>query len=543
MKKMNLLVFVTALLASMTGFALTKVNENAPQGGVLNYNLDAEPENIHPIMSGDTYSTYVKSYGFDSLCSQDLNTWEFTPGIAEKWEISKNGLEFTFHMRPDAFFHNGENVTADDVKFSLEAVRNPKHEALNLVSYYEKIIKVDVIDKHTVKFTASEPYFQNLSIVCGMTILPRSVYGDITKSVKMQKEFIGSGPYKLKLYDKGQRIVLEKFDKWYGDKVPGLKGFFNFKEINFRITKDENVTVEKFKKGDLDYQRWNQADGYLSAQKALAGKDFFINKKVENKEPKSLRFIGFNLRKPILKDREVRFALAHLVNREEMNKKFFDNLMLLATSPVYVKSTQAPDNKPILFDVKKAREILTKAGWKDEDKNGVLEKTIDGKKVELKLTFIYARKESEKWWTTIKEDMKKAGIEVELRFLEWNSFIKNIDEGNFDLMAMAWGGGDVEQDPKQIWHSSSIGKGGSNYVAYSNTEVDKLIDQARGELDKNKRSQLFKTAYGKIADDVPYIFLFNPKYEFYAQSKKVAKPGDTLNYSVGHLSWWSTSQK
>ncbi len=542
MKKLNLVVLFLVMVISGNVFAV-KPNEKAPQGGVMNYNLDAEPENLHPIMSGDTYSTYVKAYGFDSLCSQDLNTWEFTPGLAEKWEVSKNGLEFIFHLRKDAYFHNDENVTAEDVKFSLEAVRNPKHEALNLVSYYEKISKVEVLDKYNIKFTASEPYFKNLSIVCGMTIIPKSVYGDINKSVKMQKEFIGSGPYKLKLYDKGQRIVLEKFDKWYGDKVDGLKGFYNFKEINFRITKDENVTVEKFKKGDLDYQRWNVADGYLNAQKALAGKDFFINKKVENKEPKSLRFIGFNLRKPVLKDREVRLALAHLVNREEMNKKFFDGLMLLATSPEYVKSLQAPANKPILFDVKKAREILTKAGWKDQDKNGILEKTIDGQKVELKLTFIYARKESEKWWTTIKEDMKKAGIEVELRFLEWNSFIKNIDEGNFDLMAMAWGGGDVEQDPKQIWHSSSIGKGGSNYVAYSNPEVDKLIDTARTEMDAKKRGELFKKAYGKIADDVPYVFLFNPKYEFYSQSKKVSKPGDTLIYSVGHLSWWSAAQK
>ncbi len=540
MKKINLIALFLAAVFSVSAFAAGP-NRAAPQGGTLNYNLDAEPENLHPIMAGDVYSTYVQSYVYDTMCTTDLSTWETKPALAEKWEISKNGLEFTFFLRKDGFFHNGEPVTADDIKFSLDAVRNPKHEALNLISYYEKISKVEVIDKHTIKFFASEPYFKTFNIICGMTILPKSVYGDINKSVKMQKEMVGSGPYKLKLYDKGQRIVLEKFDKWYGDKNPDLKGFYNFAEINFRITKDETVTVEKLKKGDLDYQYWSNPDGYLKAKGAQFGKTVFANK-VENKQPKSLRFIGFNLKREVLKDKNVRLAFAHLVNREEMNKKFFENLQLLATGPVYVKSTQAPDIKPIPYDVKKARELLTAAGWKDEDKNGILEKTINGKKEELKVTFIYARKESEKWWTTIKEDMKKAGIEVELRFLEWNSFIKNIDESNFDLMAMAWGGGDVEQDPKQIWHSSSIGKGGSNYVGYSNPEVDKLIDQARVELDAKKRGPIFKKAYTMISADVPYIFLFNPKYEFYANSDKVKKPAETLNYSIGHLSWWSAQK-
>lgn len=536
--------FLTALLAAsfMSAPAMAaKPNANAPKGGVMNYNLESQPESLHPIMAGDTYSSYVHAYVMDTLCGTDPNTYVEIPALAEKWEVSKNGLEFTFTLRKDAYFHNGENVTADDVKFSLDAIREPKHQALNLISYYEKITKAEVLDKHKIKFTVSEPYFKNLQFMCGITVIPKSVYGDINKSVKMQSEVIGSGPYKLKTFERGQRIVLEKFDKWYGDKDPETKGYYNFKEINFRITKDETVIIEKLKKGDIDFHYWNTADGYLKAKGSQFGKTVFANK-VENKQPKALRFIGFNFKREILKDKNVRLAFAHLVNREEMNKKFFDGLQYLATSPVYVKSDQSPDIKPIPFDVKVAKDLLTKAGWKDEDKNGVLEKEINGKKTELRVTFIYARKESEKWWTTIREDMKKAGIDLQLQFLEWNSFIKNIDEQNFDLMAMAWGGGSVEADPKQIWHSSSIGKGGSNYISYSNPEVDKLIDQARTEMDYKKRSAIFKKTYGMIAEDVPYIFLFNPKYEFYANSNKVSKPGESFVYAIGQSAWWSAQK-
>ena len=152
---------------------------------------------------------------------------------------------------------------------------------------------------------------------------------------------------------------------------------------------------------------------------------------------------------------------------------------------------------------------------------------------------IYARKESEKMWTIIKEDCKKAGIDFELKFLEWNSFLKTIDDNKMQLYAMGWGGGDVEMDPKQIWHSTSSAKGGSNRGSYANAEVDKLIDQGRAELDDVKRGAIFKKAYTLIAEDVPYVFLFNVKYDFYAMSKKMAQSGDTFKYDFGETTWWS----
>ena len=104
---------------------------------------------------------------------------------------------------------------------------------------------------------------------------------------------------------------------------------------------------------------------------------------------------------------------------------------------------------------------------------------------------------------------------------------------------MGWGAGSVESDPKQIWHSSSIGKGGSNFGSYKNAEVDKLIDEGRGELDQAKRNAIFKKVYTLIADDVPYVFLFNRKYEYYAISNRTKSPGDTFKYDFGYRTWWS----
>lgn len=535
-------VFVSLNLLAFAAQAV-EANASAPKGGVLNYQLDDEPESLHPIMKNDLYTRYFNRYVQDSLCENDFNTWGFVPRLAESWTISPNGLEFTFKIRKDAVFHNGQPVTADDVKFSLEAIRDPKHEALDMIPYYETFTKIEVIDKNTVKFIAKEKYFQNMNSLCGFYIIPKSVYGDINKSIKMLKEAVGAGPYKFDKYDKGQSITLKKFDKWYGNNVPYWKGYFNFNQINMKITKDDNIVNERLKKGELDFVEFKSTDGFLK----VTGKPFKQNFKsekfqtlaVKNEMPKSYGYIGFNFLDPILKDKNVRLAFTHLVNREEINKKFAEGLNNLATSPVPVGTKQSPDRKPIEFNPAEAKKLLTASGWTDSDKDGILDKVIDGKKTNLHLTFIYANKDSEKQWTIVKEDCKKAGVDVELKYLEWNSFIKNIDERKMQLWAMGWGGGDVEGDPKQIFHSTSAGKGGSNYGSYNNPEVDKLIDQGRGELDAAKRTAIFKKAYTLIADDAPYVFLFNRKYEYYAISNKVKSPGDTFKYDFGYRTWWS----
>ncbi|MBY0452091.1 MAG: peptide ABC transporter substrate-binding protein, partial [Bdellovibrionaceae bacterium] len=371
-------VFVSLNLLAFAAQAV-EANASAPKGGVLNYHLDAEPESLHPIMKGDLYTRFFNRYVQDSLCENDFNTWDFVPRLAESWTVSPNGLEFTFKIRKDAVFHNGQPVTAEDVKFSLEAVRDPKHEALDMIPYLETFTKIDVIDKHTIKFTAKEKYFQNMNSLCGgFYIIPKSVYGDINKSVKMLKEAVGAGPYKFDKYDKGQTITVKKFDKWYGNNDPKWKGYFNFNQINMKITKDDNIINERLKKGELDYVEFRSTDGFLK----VTGKPFKQNFKsdkfqtlaVKNEMPKSYGYIGFNFLDPIVKDKNVRIAFTHLVNREEINKKFAEGLNNLATSPVPVGTKQSPDRKPIEFNPAKAKELLAKSGWTDSDKDGVLDK-------------------------------------------------------------------------------------------------------------------------------------------------------------------------
>lgn len=535
------------LLALVLSSALTapalaaEPNKTAPKGGNFVINLGGEPPTVHPITSTDVYGQNVQAYVCEGLLTRDSETYDWKPRLAEKWEVSKDNKTFTFHIRKNAVFHDGKPVTAEDVKFSFDAIFEPKYEAAHMRPYYEGLAKVEVVDTHTVKFTAKDSYFKNFESAAGLTIIPKHIYSDIEKSKKMNRSLICSGPYAMLKFDRGQLIQLKKFDKWWGNADPVYAGQYNFDTVTMRFYKDENVQLERAKKGEFDYLDL-RIEAFMKKTEGAPWGKTVLKHKIDNSAPKSYGFVGWNFRKEMFQDKNVRVALAHLLNREEMNKKFRYGMSDLANGAVYIRSEYNPGNKALEFNPAKAQELLKKAGWADTDKNGTLDKVIGGKKTELSFTLIYPNKDVEKYWTMYREDLKKAGINMELKYLEWNSFLKLVDEGNFDAVTMAWGGGSVDPDPKQIWHSSGAIAGGSNFIAYKNPAVDKLIDEARVEPNKAKRTKLLKDVYKMIADDAPYAFLFNDKYSFYANSSRMGIPAETFKYEVGTDYWWMQSK-
>ncbi|RME15679.1 MAG: peptide ABC transporter substrate-binding protein [Bdellovibrio sp.] len=466
----------------------------------------------------------------------DPDTYELTPWLADDLKKDPKGLWYIFHIRKNVFWHDGKPLTAKDVKFSFDVIRDDRFATAHLRPYYENIKECILLDDHTVKFTVKKKYFGNLNVLATLQVAPQHVYGDPKK--KVNKKIIGSGPYILAKYHRGKSIILKRNPKWWGNHLPEFKGQFNFQKIFIRFIKNENVRLEMLKKGQLDYLSLTpeafvkKTEGAIWTQK--------IDKiKAENLAPKSYGFVGWNLKKPLFQDRKVRLALSHLMNREEMNKKFRYNMSLLATGPWYRQSVYAdPQVKPLLFNPQKAAQLLSEAGWKDSDKDGLLDKKINGQKTPFRFTLMFANKDSEKYFTMYKEDLRKAGIEMNIKLVEWNTLVKALDEKKFDAVNLGWGGGSVDLDPKQIWHSQSAKNGGSNFISYSNKEVDRLIDLGRQELDKKKRIKIFRKVYRLIAQDAPYTFMFVNKYVLYAKSKRVKQQKPTYKYEIGEQFWW-----
>ena len=540
---LGLLLALASTLASGPATATPVItgNPSAPQGGEFKINLNLEPESLNPLTSTDLYGREVQAYMLDTLMERDPETYDWKPALAEKYEISKDGKQFTFTLRKGAKFHDGKPITIDDVKFSFDVMFDPTYNSASLRPYFENITSPEIIDANTIRFTAKTKYYANFDVIADlMKILPKHIYGNAAEGKKLNKSIAGSGPYLIEKYDKGQSIVLIKNKDWWGKDLPQMKGRYNYERIRMRFLKDSNIAIEALKKGDIDYHDLTGEEFAKKTSGPEWGKTV-TKVQTQNLTPKNILFVGWNLDREMFKSKNVRIALAKLLNREEINQKFCYGMSVLASGPWYPQSEYAdPTVKPILYNPKEAVELLKKDGWVDSDKDGVLDKMVNGQKQNFSFTLVYGNKDREKWWVLYQSDLRKVGIDMKLQLLEWNAMVKNIDERHFDAVAMGWSGGSVDYDPKQIWHSQSTGKNGSNFVDYKNPDVDKLIDDARAEMDKSKRLPMMRAVYKKIADDAPYAFLLVDKYVLYAHGSKVAMPKPTFKYGVGTDYWWMT---
>lgn len=499
-------------------------------------NLKGEPENLHPIKSTDYYSSVIQSYILESLLERNKDNYEWESLLAKKWEISPDGKTFTFELYDNLKWSDGKALTAHDVKFSFEAYRNPKYGGIRYIPYFEKMESAKVLSDTKIQFRVKELYFGNFQVIASIRVLPKHIYQD--PKMKMSKNIIGSGAYVLNKYFKGKILVLKKNPFWEERKQNSNKETFLFKTIVFRFVNTEADTLLRMEKEHLDFSFLTPESFFEKTDKKPWG-DTIEKVKFKNKQPSGYSYIGFNFKKKLFQDKRVRKALAHLLNRDLINKKFLYNQVDKARGPWYFWSDYAnPQVKAIEFNPGKARELLRQAGWKDEDRNGILEKTMDGQKKELAFSILYANADSEKYLTLYQEDLKKAGIKLSLKILDWTSFLRLIDDKTFSAVMMGWGAGAIDLDPKQIWHSDSSQNKGSNFISYSNPQVDALIDKGRAEMDKKKRVKTFQEVFRLIAEDVPYIFMFNSQNKFYGVHKRIDRPADTFNYSLG-MDYWS----
>ncbi len=528
-------LFLNYALASALG------NPNAPVKGTFQYNLGQQPTTLNALSSTDAYASTVQSYILESLGDKNIDTDEWEPALATSWEISKDETTFTFNLREGVKWHDGKPFTAEDVKFTFEAImdKEDRWKTASLKSYYENIGEVKILAPNKVQFVAKSKYFKNFDMAAGMPIVPKHLYENLSKENirNLNKTLVGTGPYILTDLQRGKSLTLTKNKIWWGLKVPSNKGKFNFDKILMRFIKDPSIEVTRLEKGDIDFIGLNAEQFVKKASGSKWGKDVF-KVQTQNKAPNGYGFIAWNLKNPMFESKNVRLALYHLINRDLMIEKFDFNMNLPATGPLYQQSEYAdPTIKPVNFDPQLALKLLKADGWKPGPDN-ILQKKIGKEMVRLSFTILEPNQDYVKYLTVFKEDAIKAGVEVKIKYIEWTTFIKLLDERNFEAVRLGWSGGSTDWDPKQIWHSDSYAGGGSNFIGYSNKTVDKLIEEARMTMDKTKRVKLLRKVYKTIADDVPYAFFFNNKYTFYAHTKRMGRLKDTYNFGVGTSYWW-----
>jgi len=481
----------------------TATQETPVDGDWLVRSLSAEPQILNPITSTDVYSDLVDDLVYEYLADYDRHTKKLVPILAEYFNVSDDYLTYTYKLRKGIKWHDGKPLTIDDVMFSYNILMDPKTDSAHLKNYYQDVEKVEQIGDDTIKFTMKKPYFKAIEFTGGFPIMPKHIFdtgGDFNKHPNNRKP-IGTGPYKFVKWDTGREIVLEKNPDYWGEKKP------HFDKIIYKIITDPVAEIQALKNGEVDVVDGIAPEHWTTTLNAKSFNEKF--NKYAYTYPQ-FSYIGWNIRKPFFEDKRVRTALTMLINRDDIIKYVLYDLAEPTSGPFMI-GTPAYDTsiQPLPYDPVKARELLNEAGWIDHNNDGIRDKD------NIKFEFTYLIPSSTKTGLQIAEIIKEAftkeGIIVNIKRLEWATFLEQIMEWQFDTSSLSWALSFLP-DYYQIFHSSQADiKKSSNHVGYKNPEADKVMEEIRTTFDEEKRNELYHKLQKIFHDDQAYTFLFVPK--------------------------------
>jgi peptide/nickel transport system substrate-binding protein len=515
--------------------------------------LDAEPDRLNPLLTNSNYSNTVLGAIMPRLIDIDPASMEMKPQLAlSRAEVEMlaegpyaGGVAYTFEIRPEAVWDNGEPVTAEDFIFALKLAFNPKIPATIFRVYLAIIKEVEVDADNPRRFTV---YTDEQSIIgeeiIGNAIPPLPAYhydpdglmadvdladlldqekakklaeederfqqmADLFSSPKYNREpegIIGCGAYRLASWETGQRLILERKENWWGDQVKADMLQAYPERMVFQPIADPNTGAAALKDGQLDvYPNMPPKQFQELKESAFVQKDFnFFT-------PTSLvhTFFYCNTRSPKLQDKTVRQAIAHAINVEEMIETAFNGLAVPSTGPVHPTfNYYNKDIQPIAYEPETARSLLEEAGWTDSNNNGIVDKIIDGQLTELSLQYNYTagRDLSQNIALLLKESAKRAGIEITLNPQEHTVNIDNLKRRDFELASGAKSIQPFPWQPKQDFHSE-----GDDRTGFATPETDQLIDRIQSTLDEEERKQMYLELQEILHDQLPIIPLIVPQ--------------------------------
>jgi peptide/nickel transport system substrate-binding protein len=449
-----------------------------------------------PPLANDAASFGITGLVYDSLLKYDGDL-NLVGQLAKSWEVSKDGLTLTFHLRHGVKWHDGAPFTAQDVLFTYRVMVDPKTPTAYSGDYLQ-VKKAEAPDDYTFRVTYGQPFAPALGSWAGLAILPRHLLKgqDITKS-PLGRHPIGTGPYRFKEWQAGERIILT-YNPDYFEGRTYLDGYL------YLVKPDLGTMFLELKAGNIDRMG-------LTPLQYTRQTDYPKFNRMYNKYrymPFSYIYLGYNLQAPLFADRRVRQALTYAINKKEIIEGVLMGLGEEAYGP-YKPGTwyYNPDVPKFEYNPQKARALLAAAGWQP-NAEGILMK--DGRPFEFTILTNQGNDLRVRTAEIIQRRLRQVGIRVQIRTVEWAAFLKEfIEKGKYDAVLLGWNTG-LDPDQYDIWDSTKIKPGELNFNHYNNPEVDRLLEEGRHTFDREKRRQIYFKFQELLAEDQPYTFLFVP---------------------------------
>ena len=512
--------------------------------------MEGEADRLNPFLVTTNYGRMVVENMYMYLLTYDPVSLELQPDLAKSRpkieDISSGpnagGAAYTFEILEEATWDNGTPVTANDYIFSLKALLNPLVQAAPVRAYLGGFAGVETFPANPKKFRVvlDEKNYLGEETVGGLFAVlpeylfdPKGLLRDIPladlldpekaeilaeKDIRLQqfaedfnsgpfsrdpKIVRGSGPYELLLWESDQRIVLGKKNNWWGNKIPRLAAGPD--SLIFKPIPNPATALAALQNEEIDAMSGILPEDFLRLEQDSAFNQVF---RLSTVNTLAYYYIGVNARNPLLSEKAVRQALASVIDADEIIREVFQGFGERIVAPVPPSVSYYPKNlKPIAVNFEKAKQLLAGAGWKDSNNNGVVDKIINGKRMELSVTYLLnaSSETSRNIALLIQDNARKAGIEVNLDAKEPSVLLEQLRERNFQLVSAGrtltplW-------NPLQNWHTQ-----GDNRFGFGDADSDALIDEILQTMEESPRNKKIGKLLERIYDEQVEIFLFAPK--------------------------------
>lgn len=493
-------------------------------GGQIVEGIVGTPRFINPVLAISDADKDMTTLMFSGLMRKN-EAGELIPDITESYDVSDDGLVYTFHLKKDVFFHDGKLLTADDVVYTINTIRDPLIKSPRKINWDGIIVKK--IDDTTVEFVLKQPFAGFLDNTT-VGIIPAHLWSKITTEQfafsDLNIQAIGTGPYKQQKIKKSSGIVtsyeLSSFSKF----VLG-KPYINHIKLVFYA--NEKDLVNALEKGSVDQ---------ISAITGDKAREFEgRNENIQTAVLPRIFGLYFNQNKaPIFLDKTVVNALELAINKDRVIREILFGYGVPIDNPIPSSLFNTEQEQLNTYDIERSITILEKAGWKLNEKTGVREKTQTTKKVKTttELSFSISTSDTPELKQAsllIKEDLEKIGVKVELKVFELGALNQNvIRPRDYDVLFF----GQIitrESDLYAFWHSSQRNDPGLNVSLYANTKVDKLLESALITIDREKRLEKYNAIKTELNKDKPAIFIYAPNFIY------LTAP-DVYNVNISHIS-------
>jgi len=450
-----------------------------PDSNTLVMVIESSPTNLDPRVGIDAQSERIGELIFDSLVRRDEH-FQLKPWLAESWEIP-DPQTYVFHLRKGVQFHNGQPLTSRDVKWTLDSLLTGKIRS-SKVAAYNKVDRIDAPDEYTVIFHLKEPMASllwNLSDGA-IGIVP---YGS---SEEFNKNPIGSGPFRFVGAQQDKEVVIERNPNYWDTPA-------KLQQVEFKVIPDATTRALELRKHSADI-----AINSLTADTVLALRND-PDLAVMQAPGTIYAYIALNLRDPILKDIQVRRAIAHAIDVHRIIQYLLRNQAQPACSILPPEHWAFDgDVQQYPYDPRQARQILDDAGY--QARNGIRFHIVMKSSTDESTRLMAA---------VLQQQLREVGIALDLRTYEFATFFSDITKGAYQMYSMRWIGGNQDPDIfEYVFDSSSFPPKRANRTFYANARVDELIREGRSTLDQQKRKAIYDEIQRIVAADLPYINLW-----------------------------------